>query len=353
VAGDFDKDGDQDLFVGGRVVPGRFPEAPSSILLRNDSSATEVSFTDVTGDLAHELANAGMVTAAVWRDVDGDGWDDLVCATDWGPVRLYLNKNGRLVERTEAFGLAERLGWWNGIAGDDFDGDGDADFIVTNYGLNTKYDATIAAPAFLYFGDLDGSGVRRLVEAKADESGRHVPLRGRTVWSNSIPSVSDGFTTHDAFAQASVLDLFGARLADAMRFEVNEVRSGVLINQQTDGFEFQPLPTLAQISPGFDVALFDADHDGNVDAFITQNFYGSHREIGRLAGGCGALLLGNGRGQFDEVWPNESGISVPQAAASAAVVDFNGDRRPDLIIAINDGRARAFESAANLPAADK
>src|SRR5437867_3580127 len=132
-AADFDRDGDLDLFVGGRCVPGRYPLAPHSCLLRNDGGR----FIEVTEQVAPSLQQSGLVTSAVWSDVNGDGWLDLLVTHEWGPVKLYLNNHGHLEDRTREAGLADKLGWWNGIAARDLDGDGDIDYVVTNFGLNT------------------------------------------------------------------------------------------------------------------------------------------------------------------------------------------------------------------------
>ena len=157
-AADYDRDGDLDLFVGGRVVPGRYPESPRSRLLRNESGK---KFTDVSADLF-----AGMATSALWSDADGDGWLDLLVTTEWGPVKFYHNAEGKLVEKTREAELAGKVGWWNSIAGGDFDRDGDIDYAVGNVGLNTKY----RTPAVLVYGDVDGTGKKRILEAAFEGS---------------------------------------------------------------------------------------------------------------------------------------------------------------------------------------
>src|SRR5690606_21045427 len=155
-AGDFDGDGDLDLFVGGRVVPGRYPHSPISRLYRNDGER----LSDVTAEVAPGLREAGLVTAALWSDVDGDGDPDLLVAAHWQPIRLFRNDgDGRLVDGTAEAGFAGRTGWWNGIASGDVDGDGDLDLVATNLGLNTKYKANAEHPARLFARDFDANGV--------------------------------------------------------------------------------------------------------------------------------------------------------------------------------------------------
>ncbi|MFP6901505.1 MAG: VCBS repeat-containing protein, partial [Opitutales bacterium] len=157
-AADFDRDGDLDLFVGGRVVRTRYPTTPNSRLLRNDGG----KFSDLTDTLAPGLRLTGMVTGAIWSDFDGDGWLDLLVTHEWGPVGVWKNDKGKLANVSAKAGTADLLGWWTGIAAGDLDGDGDMDYAVGNLGLNTKYHASKEKPYLLYFGDLDGSGVPRI-----------------------------------------------------------------------------------------------------------------------------------------------------------------------------------------------
>lgn len=177
VAADYDRDGDLDLFVGGRAVPGAYPLAPPSRLLRNDSEGRQPRLTDVTAEAAPGLLDAGMVTGALWTDANGDGLPDLMLTVEWGPVRLFQNTGTTLVEMTRQAGLGDRLGWWNSIAGTDLDHDGDIDYVVTNFGLNTKYHPGFDHPYRIYFADFDGDGHRDIVEAKSKDD-HLLPVRG-------------------------------------------------------------------------------------------------------------------------------------------------------------------------------
>ncbi len=337
-AADFDRDGDLDLFVGGRSIPGRYPLTPQSRLLRNDGGV----FTDVTDQVAVGLRETGLVTSAVWSDADDDGWIDLLVTHEWGPVKLFANRQGQLVDRTDSAGLAARLGWWNSIAAGDLDADGDIDYVVTNLGLNTKYQATQDKPLQLYAGDFEGDGKLHLIEAKFEE-GSLVPLRGRSCSSNAMPFVARKFPTYHKFAIAPLQEIYTEEcLAEAHTFTANTLESGVLLNDGAGNFEFQPLPRLAQISPGYGVVLTEVDGDGDLDLYMVQNFFGPQRETGRMDGGVSLLMLGNGDGTFEPVWPKRSGLLVPGDATALTCADLNGDGWTDFVVAINDGPVHAF-----------
>ena len=343
-AADYDRDGDLDWFVGGRVVPGRYPTAPRSHLVRNDAGqATAI----VTDEVAPGLATAGMVTAALWSDVDADGWTDLLVAHEWGPVRLWRNREGRLEDETAAAGLADLTGWWNSLAAGDFDRDGDIDFVAGNFGLNTKYHASPEHPVVAHYGDMDGSGTNRFVEAKY-EGDTLFPVRGRSCSTRAIPGLVPRFPDFDTFARATLLEVYPKeQLRGTLRVEVNTLESGVFINDGAGRFAFRPLPRLAQAAPAFGLVALDADEDGAPDIYMAQNFFGPQAETGRMAGGVGLLLRGRGDGTFDPVPPHRSGLVVSGDAKAAAAVDLTGDGRPDLVVSQNNGPLRLFERVAD------
>ena len=323
-AADFDRDGDMDLFVGGRVVPGGYPESPESFLLENvDGSFRKSEQCDLFKAL-------GMVTSSVWSDANGDGWLDLVVAGEWEPLRVFLNREGRLEALdAEQSGLAKVKGLWNALEAADVDGDGDMDYIASNLGLNTKYKASAKKPTQIFYGDFEGRGSANIVEAKF-EGDLLYPVRGKSCSTAAMPSLGAKFPTFNAFASAMLDDIYDVNQADV--FEATELAHGVFINGGAANFTFKPLPRLAQVSIGFGLAARDFNGDGHVDIAMGHNFNGPQVETARFDGGLGLLMLGDGTGAFEPVESTRSGIAIGGEARGMAVGDLNNDGWPDLTV---------------------
>ena len=341
-AADFDRDGRLDLFIGGRVQPGQYPLSPQSALLANRGGR----FEDVTGTLAPGLRKVGMVTSALWSDVDGDGWPDLLLTLEWGNVKYFHNNQGKGFEDwTEKAGFAAAgTGWWTSIAAADFNGDGRPDYVVGNVGLNTQYHADPAHPALLFSGDFKGDGSTQLMEA-CYEGDLLYPWRNRRDVGVAVPSVLKRYTRSDYYAQATLGQILGEdKLAAAVRFAATELRSGVFLSQPDGTYRFELLPRIAQISPVQGLVAGDFDGDGRADIYAVQNSYAPIPPVGRFDGGLSQLLQGDGRGRFTPVPVAESGLRVPGDAKALAVLDLDHDGWPDFLVSRNNNTTIAFRN---------
>jgi len=348
VGADYDRDGDIDLFVGGRVVPGAYPVTPQSRLLRNDSKGPLPKFSDQTASV-DGLSQAGLVSSALWSDANGDGWIDLLVCCEWGPVKVFLNRKGKLIESTAESGLATYLGWWKGIASSDLDGDGDLDYVVTNQGTNTPYKASKEKPELLFYGNFDGTGRKRIVEAKF-EGKTCYPRRGFSCSSGAMPALRTRLKTFENFARSTLGDLYGDVLSGSLRLEANTLESCIFINNGKARFSVTKLPRAAQFSPAQGVMLSDLDGDGLTDCILAQNFFGAQPEIGLLDSGLGIFLRGRGSGRFLATGPDKSGIRVAGAATALTTADLNLDGRPELAFAVNNSPTMFFSE---LPVSDQ
>jgi enediyne biosynthesis protein E4 len=308
---DFDGDGHLDLFVGGRVVPWRYGIDPPSVLLRNDGRGR---FSDVTQQVAPGLARAGMVTDAVWTDVDGDGRPDLVLVGEWMPITVFRSTGTGRLERMEVPGLEQSHGWWNRIVAGDFTGNGHTDFIIGNLGLNTRLQAATDGPLTMYVKDFARTGfVQQIISHHTN--GDSYPLVLRDDLIKSITFLKSRYLNFADYAQQTVTDIFPAEvLADAVEKKAYTLATALARNNGDGSFTLLPLPHEAQLAPVYGILTGDFDGDGKLDILLAGNFDGVKPEIGRMSAGYGLLLLGDGSGGFTPVPARTSGFSVPGQA---------------------------------------
>ncbi|HUG41621.1 MAG TPA: VCBS repeat-containing protein [Longimicrobiales bacterium] len=333
--GDFDGDGDVDLFVGGRVVGRAYGEMPRSVLLINDGAGR---FTDATAALAPGLADVGMVAAATWADTDGDGRLDLVVAGEWMPVRVFRQEGGRLVDRTVEAGLGETHGWWNSVAAADLDGDGDVDLVLGNLGLNAVVRASREEPTRLHVADLSGDGAPDPILTSYRGGVSH-PLAGRDELVRAIPSLRVRVPTYADFAASRIEDILprGA-LREARVLEAYTFASAVALNRGDGKFTIAPLPVEAQLSPIHASLVEDLDGDGLVDLLIAGNFHGAIPALGRHDAGWGLLLRGTSAG-FEAVDPTQSGVAIPGEVRALATLRT---ARGQLVVAARNNDTPVF-----------
>lgn len=332
--------GHSTLFVGGRSVPGEWPKAsPSFLYTVSPSGLTKQP-------LPAALAHIGMVTSASWADLNADGAPDLVVATELGPVKVFLARNGQFTDATAQLGLAAATGWWSALEIADVNSDGRPDIIAGNLGLNTKYHATPEQPIVIFSGDLDGSGNFEILEAQYDTDGELYPLRGRSKLSYSFRKIRRQFRTSAAFADANVEQIFGAEfLNNATKLTATELRSGVFLQQSDGTFQFAPLPTAAQMAPIHGIAFTDLTGDGIADLLVVGNDFSPEPSTGRFDGSLGRIFSGDGSGNFTPLAPSASGLIVPGDTRSVITLPpLPGQTMPRIITANAQGPVRLFTS---------
>lgn len=337
---DFDGDGDMDLFVGGRVVPWRYGIDPPSTLLRNDGRG---HFTDVTDELAPGLRHVGMVTDAVWRDIDGDGRPELIVVGDWMPITIFKNEPGGKLQRLTVRGLEKSNGWWNRVVAGDFTGDGRVDFIVGNVGLNGRLRASETEPTTMYAGDFAKSGfVEQILTTYTQGTSYLVPLRDELI--RSIPSIAPRFPTYASYAKKGIADILSsAEIAGAVTKNAYTFATSLARNNGDGSFTLVPLPPEAQMSPVYGILVADVDGDGRTDLLLGGNLDGVQPEIGPMRSSFGLLLTGNGKGGFAVVPAARSGFVVPgQTRDIQRVRTARGDV---YVVARNNDRPLTFRAA--------
>lgn len=336
---DVDGDGDLDLFVGGRVVPGQYPAPASSFLFVNEGDRFRLDPKN-----AMRFANVGLINGTVFTDLDADGDPDLVLALEWGPIRVFRNDGGTFTEVTQEWGFAEQVGWWQSVAAGDFDGDGRMDLIAGNWGLNSQNRTSREHPRRIYYGDFMERGQVDTIESVFDPVlSKDVPERDLRVLGMAFPTLRDRFRTHHEYASASVQDIVGPAWGTAKHVEVTTLASMIFLNRGGK-FEARPLPTLAQLTPVFGLAVGDADGDGREDVFLAQNFFAVNPLAARQDAGEGLWLMGDGRGGFKPLPGPASGVRLYGQQRGAAVADFDGDGRLDLVVGQTGAPAGLFHN---------
>jgi len=339
---DVDGDGDLDLFVGGRVTAGRYPEPATSLLLRHHNHRFH---------LMQAFPALGLVSAAVFFDFENDGDPDLALACEWDSIRLFRNDQGNFVDVTKAAGLTRFTGWWNGVTVGDFDGDGRLDLVASNWGRNWRTDQPpgVEIPVQLFHGDFAGNGVVQTLLASTDPwLAKVTPWRERKVVAAAIPSLAERLPDHHAYGRASVQEVLGEYAAEVRQVQATAPDSMIFLNRG-DHFDARPLPIEAQFAPAFGVSVADFDGDGNEDVFLAQNFFGVDSETSRQDAGTGLTLLGDGRGNFRALGPREAGLAIYGEQRGSAVADFDGDGRVDLAVAQHAGPTRLFRNTRGIP----
>jgi hypothetical protein len=340
-AADFDGDGDTDVYIGGRVLLGAYPQAPRSYLLRNDHG----KFVDVTKTICPALENAGLINAAVWADIDGDKKPELIIAGDWMSLRIFKNNGTTFTEITDKSGVNNLEGFWKSLTVADIDGDGDLDIVAGNLGLNNPFHIDEKKPAELVAKDFDGNSVIEPIFCYyiKNNDGKYELSSGisRDDWARQMPSIKNTFEQNEPYAKASMNEIFTPQMMEgATVLHCNETRSGWFENNGKGVFTFHPFPLQAQIAPVNATVVTDVNNDGIKDIILAGNDYEASVMPGAYDASYGLLLKGIGKGKFDAVNPVESNLIIDGDVRDLKMITTGNNKL--LLCAINNSQMKAF-----------
>lgn len=340
VAGaDYNKDGYMDLFVGGRVRPGEYPLTPKSMLLQNKGNTGEVKFVEDPENSS--LKELGMVTAALWTDIDNDDWLDLIVVGEFMPVRIFKNNKGSLMELYKGQGLQNSYGWWNSISAGDFDSDGDMDYVLGNFGLNNRFEISEKEPLRIYAKDFDNNGQIDPVMS-CYINGENYVVHSRNDLIKQINAMRGRFRTFTDYAEATFSETFlKEELEDAEVFRCEQFASSYLENLGNGQFSLRELPKIAQIAPMYGTLVGDFNQDGDLDLLSVGNFYSGEVFVGQYDASKGWFLAGDGNGNFTSIDLRKSGFFLKGDAKSLVNIHL-GDQ--ELVLSgINNGPLAIFQ----------
>ena len=332
---DIDGDGDLDLFLGGGVYPGKYPESSKSAIYLCDGTQFVPDISN-----AKALLGLGVVNGAVWSDLDVDGYPELITAGHWQPVRVFKNEKGILKNVTKEMGLEGFTGLWNSVQVGDINGDGRMDLVAGNWGLNSPYKSTPEKPLNLVFGDINQDGTNELIESDYN-AGVLVPVRTFKDLAGPMPFLYSRFKSFRQFSRASVAQVIGDTQTKARVLSVQTLYSCVFINEG-NRFRMANLPDAAQWAPTHGIVVDDFDGDGFEDLFLAQNFFPTRSQGDRLDASRGVLLKGHGTENFTVLESGRSGINLAGDQRAAVSGDFDRDGMSDLVVTRNSGKTGLF-----------
>jgi hypothetical protein len=334
---DYDMDGDLDLFIGIRTEPFRYGVPVNGYLLRNDGKG---AFSDATALDAPALGSLGMITDAVWSDLDSDADPDLVIVGEYMPVLVFLNTHGKLA-KMEVAGLAGSNGWWNRIEAADIDSDGDTDFVAGNHGWNSRFKAADSRPVRMYVNDFDRNGsIEQVVTRYFDTVAYPMVLRHDLV--RQMPSLKKKYLKYEEYKDQRVEDIFPAEeLSSAIVLEAHQTSTCLLINDGKGNLSLRALPVEAQLSPVYGIEIFDFDGDSHTDLLLGGNLYRAKPEVGRYDASYGTLLKGDGTGGFTALHPDATGFQVDGEVRD--IITINSSQGVRVLVARNNASVLGFE----------
>ena len=335
---DIDKDGDIDLFIGGRLIPKHYPMTPKSYLLINENG----TFKDQTSNIAPELQRIGMVTDAEWMDVDEDSQEDLIVTGEWMPICVFKGNNGQLTLITNKNnGLEKSNGWWYSLQKVDVDSDGDMDVVAGNLGLNYKYKASEKEPFKVFSDDFDNNAQTDIVLGYA-EDGTYYPVRGRECSSQQMPYIKEKFPDYKSFGKASLNEVLGSKLLPTS-LELNAFTFASTVFENKGDMNFEPIPFYhqAQLSSINDIVADDLNEDGIPDLIMAGNLLFSEVETPRNDAGYGLIMLGSDGNRYESIPAPEVDFFGEGEVKKIKPVQV-GNKYTAYLVAQNNGPLKAF-----------
>lgn len=330
-ANDYDGDGDQDLFVGVRFIPALYGAPANGYILNNDGKG---NFKEVSRSIAPGLQGIGMITDAAWSDINGDGHSDLLIVGDYMPLTVFINDNGEFINSTEQYGLSKTNGWWNRIEPADLDHDGDVDFVLGNHGLNSRFRTSLEHPVSMYVSDFDQNGtVEQIICSYNGDKSYPMALRHDLV--SQLPYLKKKYLKYENYKDKGMQDIFSAdELKKAIKLEVFQLSTSVLMNEGSNKLTVKPLPVEAQFSPVYGIEVFDYNDDGNEDILLGGNLYRVKPEVGRYDASYSTVLLGEGNGNFNVLSSKIPGIRIDGEIRD--IVSVHTAKGPLLVVSRNN-----------------
>jgi len=343
---DIDGDGDLDLFIGARIIPGKYPLPLTSRIYRNDTKNGQIQFTDITTSVAPSLENIGMVTDAVFADINNDKQNDLILTLEWGAITI-LEKKGNGFQKMKT-SLDTETGWWTTIKALDIDKDGDIDFVAGNYGRNGFLQPTEKKPLHIYAKDFDGNGSMDAITTSfyppgIGEKPKEFVVAGRDEFIREMTAMKERFPNYASYAKASFPEIFPAdKIKDVLALQASNFNTCWIENKGKEGFIIHILPVLAQLAPVYGIICDDYNKDGIIDILLNGNEYGMAPYLGRYDAANGLVLLGKGNGIFDPLSIAAAGFYVP--GNGRGLLQINSKHKKMIIAAQNAGVLKIFST---------
>jgi hypothetical protein len=314
---DINGDGAPDIFLGGRVVPGKYPLSPGSRILINDGKG---NFRDATAEICPALLQLGMVTDALWIDLNGDHQMDLIVVGEWMPIKVFINNRGKLEDKSSDFIKFPSSGWWNCIIAEDFDGDGDLDLVIGNMGLNTQFKASEKEPLSLYYKDFENKGTMDPILCYYI-NGISYPAASRDDLTDQLPTLKKKFLEYNSYADATIHDIFSEdQLKGSGLLKAEMMQTIYLENRGKQGFVLKQLPLQVQYAPVYAISVVVANHDGKKDLVLSGNNSWTRIKFGRYRANHGELLINDGKGNFTYVPQAKCGLNIRDDIRSSQII---------------------------------